>query len=438
MILIEVLGSVERQPLSKAEKEECLKILEESLQSSTKNYDDYFSSRPSVGTIAEDVAEVDAQISLFERQLKNQLVGGKDMVLNILLNNNNNAKLKEIQKELEQLWEIDNNGPEAENFERSAPSVDDFLGDDKPTAEKQDDEFHRAVKRLKERAKKESDSHNSSGNLAMVLENLSNITGLMELPFLARTCIKTGHYQEALMLYTYSKSLLLNFPSSSIVQDICANISKETQTTMLSGLVELLSTNVTVISLKKIVNYLVSIPPFDVPKKDTLLRVYLHMRFKFIQSQLDRFSIVANANNDSLAEMMVKRKIEVLREHIHMSISVFIDTIQLETQPLSIPLYQVIADNTNVKPLPTNPFILEFISNCMNCLLQDLIEANLQGKLNESVCLQLVYCSFRLHDMNFNYHSLFLNKIYESDIFTVDSLKNAIEKRRELQIKYSQ
>lgn len=162
------------------------------------------------------------------------------------------------------------------------------------------------------------------------------------------------------------------------------------------------------------------------------------MRFKFIQSQLDRFSIVANANNDSLAEMMVKRKIEVLREHIHMSISVFIDTIQLETQPLSIPLYQVIADNTNVKPLPTNPFILEFISNCMNCLLQDLIEANLQGKLNESVCLQLVYCSFRLHDMNFNYHSLFLNKIYESDIFTVDSLKNAIEKRRELQIKYSQ
>lgn len=251
MILIEVLGSVERQPLSKAEKEECLKILEESLQSSTKNYDDYFSSRPSVGTIAEDVAEVDAQISLFERQLKNQLVGGKDMVLNILLNNNNNAKLKEIQKELEQLWEIDNNGPEAENFERSAPSVDDFLGDDKPTAEKQDDEFHRAVKRLKERAKKESDSHNSSGNLAMVLENLSNITGLMELPFLARTCIKTGHYQEALMLYTYSKSLLLNFPSSSIVQDICANISKETQTTMLSGLVELLSTNVTVISLKK-------------------------------------------------------------------------------------------------------------------------------------------------------------------------------------------
>lgn len=436
VILNELLTSQENEVISSTDKEKYLEILEASLQSETKNYDDYFSSRPNPGSIVEEIAELDAHISTLERKLRKLLVDNKDLVLTDIFSSDGNEKLSEIHKELEQLWEIDNDRVDTEQNGDPELSVEEFL-EQNTDVKKQDDQFHIALKKLKERSTKEKDDHDFSGNLTLVLENLNNVTDLMELPFLARTCIRTGHYQEAVMVYTYSKSLLSNFPNSSIVRGICANVSKETTTTMLTGLVRLLSTNVTVISLKKILNYLVSIPPFDNKNKDALLKIYLHMRFNFINGEQGSFSLSEHGGNDSLIEMMVKRKIEVLREHIHVSLSVFVDTFQIETQPLYIPLGGDLSQESQEKQTDTNLFMLEFISNCVNSLLNDLREAQLQEKLGESVCLQLVYCSFRLQDLNFNYHSLFLNKIYESGLFTVEALRNAIEKRRELQSKYS-
>ena len=75
--------------------------------------------------------------------------------------------------------------------------------------------------------------------------------------------------------------------------------------------------------MKKILKYLAAIPPFDNKDSSALLNVFLSVRFRFIQKEVASYSLKIDPPNESLLEMMVKRKIEVLREHIYMSLNVF-------------------------------------------------------------------------------------------------------------------
>lgn len=424
----------------------CLEILNETLQSDSRSYEDFFSSRPTAGSIVEDIAEVDAHISVIERKIRAFLLENKTAVVESVLSNSKGSVLSDIRKELEQLWELDNEtvstSTDTKDDDKKELMIDEFLEQNDTTNKEQDDQFHMALQKLKKRVtKSDDDTGRYEGSLATVLENLNNATDLMELPFLSRTCIRTGHYQEAVMLYTYSKSLLVKFPGSTIVAGICHNVLTETTTTMLAGLVKLLSTNVNVNSLKKILNYLICIPPFDGNDKSSLLQVFLHMRFIFIQREISSYSLDIERPNESLLEMMVKKQIEVLREYTHMSMSVFMEMLQCTKEPISIPLNKDLTpqqqETSKETSIETNPLMLHFTNECIRWLLKDLCDAKLEGKLSDSVCLQLVYCSFRLHDLNANYHHLFLNRIHESKIFTVEQLKHAIEKRRELASKYS-
>lgn len=425
--------------LEKSELEYCSGLLDEVLQSDTKDYGDYFSSRAVHGSIVEDIAEVDAQISVIERKLRTLLVENKELVIREVLDNEGaiGSRLASIRQELEQLWELDNDT-------RPEKNTDEFLAPEDPLEEKQEDQFQNALKRLKHRvAQNERDS--SDVDLAIVLENVNKTTDLMELPFLARTCIRTGHYQEAVMLYNYSRSLTVKFPTSSLIEGIHRNVSKETTTTMLTGLLKLLSTDLTANSLKKILNYLASIPPFDGKDKSSLLQVYLYMRYNFIQRECSTFPIDVERSNDTLLEMMIKKRIEVLREHTYNSISVFMEHYQFTTVPVAINLDQRLRESklqTDEGPAPvaeskTSLLMLQFVNECIGSFLRELSEARLQDKLSDSVCLQLIYCSFRLRDLNHNYHNLFLNKICESKLFNMERLQHAIEKRRELASKYS-
>ncbi|CAI7423946.1 BAD_collapsed_G0040650.mRNA.1.CDS.1 [Saccharomyces cerevisiae] len=404
----------------------------------------------------------------------------------------------------------------------------------------------------------------------------------MELPFLARTCIRTGHYQEAVMLYTHTTSLRSRFPGSTIVDEVCEKVLNEISTTMLSGLVKLLSTNVSVNSLKKILQYLNSIPPFDGKTNKSLLSVFLAMRYKFITDEIASYPLDVESSNESLIEMMVKRKIEVLREHVYMSLNVFLKSFLYDTNDLEIPFpeelestvlringtneekeieekeketkkeeYQKqdsvanneedVTENKSIEDvqeevqgkvegeddgaerkteneienetvnktedkaekgeeeevntkdnkaekeeeeinkaevtpeepsksidnkaekeeeeinkvevtpeepskkirtskrenkIPTNAVMLQFVDKCITYVLKDLTRGLNSIKLSDSVCLQLVYCSFRLCDLNRNYHHLFLKKINDTSLFTTEQLARAIDKRAELASKY--
>ena len=413
------------------------------------------------------------------------------------------------------------------------------------------------MKTLRQRVldKYENDTKiNSTTSLATIFENLTSITDLMELPSLAETCIKTGHYQEAIMLYSHTYSLKKKFPDSTIINDIANSVQNSVGTTMLTGLVKLLCTNLSMTSIKKILQYLIAIPPFNKSpnqenNQESLLIVYLSMRLKFIKNEIKSYSFdTDNDERNPLLEISIKRQIEVVREHIYMSLSVYEKTFDVNMIDVSIPFAiesqeqhhneptepiddikqtttkdgddktnsntdtetdEKIPDdvaqqaehntaegtgedidantnmendgnkqeltesvdksvekeleiheedneknnenNTNVTentplaqavtttPIKTNPLMLKFVNDCISYLLKELkrFHSHDSNIINNSVCLQLVYCSFRLNDLNSNYHHLFLNKIIETQLFSTEQLQSAIAKRTELASKYS-
>lgn len=427
--------------LKEAEKQYSLDLLGQVLQSDTRDYEKYFSSSALEGSIVEDIAEVDAEISAIERKLRSLLVENKEEVIREVLDNDGTvgSTVTDIRQGLEQLWELDNPDVAKDQETEENGEFPQLLETQELHEPKPEDQFQTALDKLKERVRQDQNgtSDDMAAGLGIVLENLTKLTDLMELPFLARTCIRTGHYRESVMLYNFSKSLVTKFPGSSIVERIHRNVSEETTTTMLTGLVKLLSTNLTSNHLKKILQYLASIPPFDDKNKSCLLQVYLEMRHAFIKQECSSYSIAVEHSNDVRLEMMIKKKIEVLREHMYMSLNVFAENYETKTTSLSIPLNSALAPADGSKQIPTSPFALRFINDCTNDFLKELVEAKLQGTLSDSVCLQLVYCSFRLRDLNANYHSLFLNKICESSLFSIKQVSDANEKRRELASKYT-
>ncbi|CCE61716.1 hypothetical protein TPHA_0B00450 [Tetrapisispora phaffii CBS 4417] len=551
--------------LTKQQIDYCNAELENILQSDTKDYTTYFSSKPIPGSIVEDIAEVDAEIAVLEKKIKTILVENKETVLEDILKNNGSHRLQSIHRELQQLKELNNvskdtltgNHTNGKTNNEEHDRIDDLMNTEEQTdvKSKKEDDFQNVLEKLRKRSMLNSNYDkfgNNLNNLPLVLENLDNITDLMELPFLVRTCIKTGHYQEAIMLFTHSKSLQSKFAGSSIIDDICEKVLNEISTTMLTGLVKLLATNVTVNSLKKILKYLSAIPPFD--EKDnssTLLQVFLTMRYIFIQREIESYAIEKNNSNSYIVEMMIKRKIEVLREYTFTSVNLFETSFPLFKESLSIPNLINMninmdeeADNKKNEPeaeekietednnetnkgneenlakegennfikkesnnetpkensteqddsiaeislkedlkkpetkgettddkesnnldknndvtidttkgsltektteraenllesADTNALMLQFVSNCITFLLQELSVANTKGTLSDSICLQLVYCSFRLRDLNINYHHLLLNKIKEANLFNEQQIVSAINRRAELASKYT-
>ena len=196
---------------------------------------------------------------------------------------------------------------------------------------------------------------------------------------------------------------------------------------MLQGLVKMLKHNLSTNPMKKILTYLSSIPPFS-SNPQALIQVFLSMRYNFVNTEMASFQIT-ELTNDTMRELLIKRKIEAFREHVYSALAILPSTFDVPTQKIAIPLLGV-----PKKPLSTNPLTLLFIKNCCDLLIQELTPY--RSLLSESVCLQLVYCSFRLADCSQNYHHLFMNKIQEAELFSTPQLSAAMGKRRELASKY--
>lgn len=525
------------------EHEHYLKMLNEILQSPNKDYETYLSSQALDGTIVEEIGEIDAELSILEQKLKKILIQNKEIVSKQILDETSNESLlSRLHENLEQLWEMDAQNIQG-NSDISGKQKDDQLilvdelldADDLVKMDsksstysnqnnKPKDDFHVALDKLRERINKKKNKEETQENLTFILMNLQDITDLTELPFLTRTCIRTGHYQEAIMIFSYSKSLKIKFPDSNIVEGIYNNVLNEISHTMAIGLVKLLSTNLSVNSIKKVLNYLSVIPPFDVKGSDALLNVYLSMRYDFIRNEILSYSLDSHTKmNDSLMEMVIKRKIEVVREHLYSSLNIYLQNFDIETIPIIIPLIKDITDklvpskrsnrkattenkdnqddqdtsiirentddqfeaeddekmsqaqltdeskdenkeknNEKLKEeevrkkhkedneveedtmqdfqiqtdvINTNPLILQMVNKCINCLIDEFKNVPTEI-LNNSICLQLIYCSFRLKDLNINYHYCFLNRLFESGLFTADQIVQAIRKRAELASRY--
>ncbi|CUS20165.1 LAQU0S01e00452g1_1 [Lachancea quebecensis] len=406
-------------PVPPTRVQDAREFLSQALQSK-ETYEAYFSSQPLPGSIVEDIAEVDAETAKIERELKGILLENKVEICDALVGEPIEPQLSTMLSEIEKLWEL----------EKEEPGEDQdpvLAGLDEPeAAAESEDAFHTALRKLRLDAASKSD-HSADDNLALVLSNLTRINELLELPALTSTCIKTGHYQEALLCHSHARKLTSKFPNVDTVRQIADSISQEITTTMLQGLVKMLSHNISANPMKKILTFLSSIPPFS-SNPQTLIQVFLIMRHKFVCTEMASFQVLETVN-DTMRELLVKRKIEAFREHVYSALSVVPSMFDVPTQMITVPLL-----GSPKKELKTCPLMLQFVESCCDELLKELsphIEL-----LSDSVCLQLVYCSFRLADCNANYHHLFIDKIQEAGLYSTTQLATAMDKRRELASKY--
>ncbi|KAM3163988.1 Component of oligomeric Golgi complex 8 [Lachancea thermotolerans] len=405
-------------PVSPTRVQGAREFLSQALQSKDA-YEAYFSSQPLPGSIVEDIAEVDAEIAKIERELKGILLENKAEICDALVGEPIEPQLSIMLSEIDKLWELEKDEP----IEEQDPALSVL---DEPQAEQSEDAFHTALHKLRLDAASKSETP-TDDNLALVLSNLTRINELLELPALTSTCIKTGHYQEALLCHSHARKLTSKFPNVDTVRQIADSISQEITTTMMQGLVKMLGHNLSANPMKKILTFLSSIPPFS-SSPQTLIQVFLVMRHKFVCTEMASFQVLETAN-DTMRELLVKRKIEAFREHVYSALSVVPSMFDAPTQMVTIPLL-----GSPKKELKTCPLMLQFVETCCDALLKELsphIEL-----LSDSVCLQLVYCSFRLADCNANYHHLFIDKIQEAGLYTTAQLTTAMDKRRELASKY--
>ncbi|AET37392.1 Golgi transport complex subunit COG8 Ecym_1140 [Eremothecium cymbalariae DBVPG len=404
----------------------------ESILTSRENYDEYFISQPLQGSVIEDIAETDAEVARLEKKLKEKLIGAKNSILKELSDDEIKSQLSRISNETDQLWELDNtqtqtsetnrvNGTDLALVIKGIEELGEYAKNNK-----QEDAFHDALGKLRECYEAKS-----CGSLTLVLENIERINDLLGIPALVNTCIKTGHYQEALLCHSHARSLQNKFPNVDLVSRVVSTVQEDISETMLQGLVKLLSTNLTINTLKKITNYLSFIDPLR-GNSSALQQLCLSMRYKFITSEIDSYAIDETVT-ETVKELLFKRKIECVREHVYSILSVFNSLFHAETISLFIPLFDQVSENP--KEVPTSLHLLQFVQKCTEYLMAQLKEYKLH-RMSESVCLQLVYCSFRLGDVNINFHHLFMNKLLETQIFTCQELQTALNKRLDLATNY--
>ncbi|CEP61686.1 Golgi transport complex subunit COG8 LALA0_S03e08526g [Lachancea lanzarotensis] len=406
------------------------------------SYDAYFSSMPLPGSVVEDIAEIEAQISAQERKLRDLLIQNKQALCDSLCNEEIEPQLATMLAQIDELWEVEKTAATDRPLELQGQHGDFWASLNEPTEEdlQQEeglDELNTALQKVALRAVNDTngDFNNAQDNLALVLTHWNSVSELLELPTLTSTCIKTGHYQEALMCHKHARSLVDKFPHIAIVRHIADSISQEMTTTMLQGLVKMLQQNLSANPIKKILSYLSSISPFS-ENPQALFQVFLTMRHKFVCSEMNSFEIT-ELTNDTMRELLMKRRIETFREHVYNALSILqsqsdlfnFKQDQYHGFKISMPLL-----NEPKKPVATNPFMLLFVEKCCDALISSL--APMKDSISVSVCLQLVYCSFRLADCNPNYHHLFIRKMQESHLISAPDLATAMDKRRELANKY--
>lgn len=93
-----VLNNLISDDLSKEQKQLGLDFLQDILQSDTKEYETYFSSRAAPGSITEDIAEIDAELSALDRKIRKSLLENKSQIIEDILGNDDRVQLEEISK----------------------------------------------------------------------------------------------------------------------------------------------------------------------------------------------------------------------------------------------------------------------------------------------------------------------------------------------------
>ncbi|KAH3902351.1 uncharacterized protein SCODWIG_00852 [Saccharomycodes ludwigii] len=363
--------------------------------------------------IVNEIAEVENLIFNKEKVLKKELIKNREVILDECMDYSKLVSINDLQLALKSC---------------------------KEEKEKKKDENSRNINEMLSIFKNKNNHYNNDNNIniSFLLENLDLLNNkILEIPMVLSICIKTGHYNEALLLQQHVKKILLSrYNGSEIIQEISKILDNEVQNTMLYGLVRILSTCENYITIKKILKILSNIEKDDDDDNDDKRRnfyignrtpyLFLIMRFKYIQQRLSTIGIFYDNNNISDNINQVRRRIDVIREDVYTTLNIFVTTF----------------NNDELLETDYEVYLLEFTNNTLNEMLNFVKQKD--GKtvattiefFTEGVLLQLIYCSYRLGDINPKFNWLMLNKIKELNIYTTEQLANAIRKRNEMNLEY--
>lgn len=271
-------------------------------------------------TLIQDIAELEALQRSVDNELKNLIFESKDDIVKYQkeLIESESLFQDRFVNGFKDLWRSFNEDDLADIENDEDQDISNLLELDGNTKKAKKNTLKSTLASIKEN----SNSYNQNKSLSTVLENMDQITNILELPSLTGACIKAGYYSEALEIASYTRRLAIKFPQSELIKKVEFGIQQE-MSHMLNGLMRLLKTDLKQSSLIKTLSYLRRIPPFsqtDDSSNGQLKRILLHARFQSIKSELDSLQ---DFISDERFEKHLKRSIEVIREHCFSSIMIF-------------------------------------------------------------------------------------------------------------------
>ncbi|EJU02694.1 Dor1-domain-containing protein [Dacryopinax primogenitus] len=118
----------------------------------------------------------------------------------------------------------------------------------------------------------------------LVLEQSDKLLDILEIPQLLDTCVRNGHYQEALDLSAHATSLLKRFPSVQVVRDVAAEVDA-TMRQMLIQLLHVLREPAKLPNLFKAINFLRRMQPAPLTEPELAL-AFLTSRMSMLSASL--------------------------------------------------------------------------------------------------------------------------------------------------------
>lgn len=328
-------------------------------------------------TMTEEIAELDFQLRQVELKLAALTDDNRDLIIDISMD------LKNVNNKIHT------------DFEQEINALNTSLASIKTSLDT------RSMEKLS------SAIHSSNS----ILSSLDSILDIYELPALCGLCIMQGNYQEALEIATMVKMLLIKFPHLKTFTALQQQINKAMDA-MVKGLIRLLNTNLKQSNIFKIFHILnrpnlLSSDGFSsssssaseqkVANNHQLKLLYLNSRFKYITDEVDSLKPLLKLKNATY----LKRYIEIYREHLFNSISVFFS------------IFGGSAEDTNDKHL-----LNQFVKSLANLLVDDIrkhlpaIEENVKEDDPESksmvdgIILQVIYLCRSLSKFGLDFESL--------------------------------
>lgn len=166
-----------------------------------------------------------------------------------------------------------------------------------------------------------------------VLSNIDSVLDILELPTICKLCILQGNFQESLEISMLAQTLVIRFPKLAIFRTIQSQVDQELQL-MVKGLIKLLNTNLkqnNILKIFQILNKpdLIENSTNDLHEQDKAVKatrknkflkmIYLNARFKFITNEISNLKPILSFNKQTY----LKRFIEIYREHIFSSLSIY-------------------------------------------------------------------------------------------------------------------